>query len=644
MDALISDIAHSVRALARMPILATVVVLSLAVGIGVNTAVFSWIEAVVFRPVPGVANASSIYIVEPKTETGIRPGSSWLEYRDLQDHVRALPELSAFRMAPLNVGETSRSERSYALLVSGNYFSSLDLKPAAGRFLQADEASRPGGEPVVVISYDYWRDHFGSRGDAIGATLRANDNDLTVIGVTPDGFQGTVLGLQFDLWVPATMAPVLLAGSRELDDRGMRGYTVMGRLAPATTLAAAQAEVADAMHVLAARYPESNQAIGADVVPFWRATRGPQTFLLQAMLMLQGVMLLLLLAVCGNTANLVLARTSTRHREIGVRLAIGAGWWRIARLLLVENLVMGLTASALGLVLAIWGTNALRAAPSLITTQFPVRFQTGIDLMGLAFAAGLGIACAMIFGAAPALQMARLDPHAVLRSGVGQPSRGSMRRWLMAIEASLATAVLIAAGLFLQSFRQTQSTDPGFRREGLLLSAYDLTGRGVDAAGSRAFAADLLDRLNALPEVEAAGDCVRRFRSISTGCRLEASKSRAVRGQTARAISTLANVVTPGYFKAMGIPLLAGSDFAEPERHDEPAAGRGQPGVRAPLHRAARSARPAGHRRRSAVRHRRRRAQFAVRVVRRVADADRLPVVSRSPVARGRDSSADEAG
>jgi putative ABC transport system permease protein len=561
MDALLRDISHSLRALARMPILVTVVVLSLAVGIGVNTAVFSWIEAVVFRPLPGVSNASSIYIVEPKTETGIRPGSSWLEYRDLQDHVRALPQLSAFRMVPLNVGEASRSERSYALLVSGNYFSSIGLAPAAGRVLQADDASRPGGQPVVVISYDYWRDRFGLRPDAIGATLRANDNDLTVVGVTPDGFQGTVLGLQFDLWVPATMAPVLLAGSRELEDRGMRGYTVIGRLAPSITLAAAQVEVADVMRTLAVRYPESSQSIAADVVPFWRATRGPQTFLLQAMLMLQAVMLMLLLAVCGNTANLVLARTSTRQKEIGVRLAIGAGWWRIARLLLVENLVMGLTAAALGAVLAIWGTNALRAAPSLITTQFPVRFQTSIDLMGLAFAAALGIACAVIFGAAPALQMARVDPHAVLRFGVGQPSRGSMRRWLMAIEASLATAVLIAAGLFLQSFRQTQSTDPGFRREGLLLSAYDLTGRDVDAAGSRAFAADLLDRLRALPEVEAAAVAS----SVPLDIHGLPSRSFEVEGRArtdGARDRTLSNVVTPGYFQAMGIPLVAGTDFA----------------------------------------------------------------------------------
>ena len=560
MDALIRDLTHSVRARARMPVLATVVVLSLAVGIGVNTAVFSWIQAIVFRPIPEVRNASSIYLVEPKTETGIRPGASWLEYRDLQEHVRALPDLSAFRMVPLNIGEASRSERSYALLVSGNYFSSLGLTPAAGRFLQADEASRPGGQPVVVISYDFWRDRFGLRADAIGATLRANDNDLTVVGVTPDGFQGTVLGLQFDLWVPATMAPVLLAGSRELEDRGLRGYYVMGRLSPSSSEAAAQAEVTDAMRTLATRYPDSNQAMGADVQQFWRASRGPQGFLLQAMLLLQAVMLMLLLAVCGNTANLVLARASTRHREIGVRLAIGAGWWRIARLLLIENLVLGVIAAALGAIIAVWGSNALRAVP-LLTTQFPVRFQTSIDLGGLAFAAALGIACAVIFGAAPALQMARVDPHTVLRTGAGQPARGSMRRWLMAIEASLATAVLIAAGLFLQSFRQTQSTDPGFRREGLLLSAYDLTGRNVDAAGSRTFAADLLDRLNTLPEIDVAAI------ASSIPLDIHGLPSRAFdvegRARTDGARDrTLSNVVTPGYFKAMGIALVAGSDFA----------------------------------------------------------------------------------
>ena len=180
--------------------------------------------------------------------------------------------------------------------------------------------------------------------------MRANDNDLTVIGVTPDGFQGTVLGLQFDLWVPATMAPVLLAGSRELEDRGLRGYYVMGRLSPSATRGG-RAGRSGRRHAHAgnARYPDSNQAMTRRrAAVLAGASRGPQGFLLQAMLLLQAVMLMLLLAVCGNTANLVLARASTRQREIGVRLAIGAGWWRIARLLLVENLMLGVIASALG--------------------------------------------------------------------------------------------------------------------------------------------------------------------------------------------------------------------------------------------------------------------------------------------------------
>src|SRR5262245_5061377 len=296
MDTLRRDLVHSLRSLSRMPILATVVVVSLGIGIGVNTVVFSWIQALVFRPIPGVADASSIYAIDPRGET-VRPGSSWLEYLDLQERVHSIPALSAFRMVPLNVGETSRSERTYGLLVSGNYFSSLGLAPAAGRLIRPDEVSRPGRDPVVVISYDYWRTRFGGDPRTIGSTLRVNDNDLTIVGVTPDGFQGTVIGLQFDLWVPATLAPSLFAGSRELEDRTLRGYIVMGRLPSGTPLSRAQSEVTDVMQALTVRYPESNAGMQAELVQFWRALRGPQRFLLDAVGVLQIVMLMLLLAV-----------------------------------------------------------------------------------------------------------------------------------------------------------------------------------------------------------------------------------------------------------------------------------------------------------------------------------------------------------
>ena len=193
---------------------------------------------------------------------------------------------------------------------------------------------RPGGEPVVVISHAYWQTRFGGAATALGQTVRVNDRQLTIIGVTPERFQGTVLGLTFDLWMPATLAPVLLAGSRELDDRTMRGYMVLGRLQPRVSLAQAQTELDQAMRELAQLYPDTNAKVQGEVRPFWQATRGPQRMLAGAVMLMQGIMLLLLLAVCGNTANLVLARASARHREMGMRLALGAGPWRVVSLLL----------------------------------------------------------------------------------------------------------------------------------------------------------------------------------------------------------------------------------------------------------------------------------------------------------------------
>ena len=320
-----NDLRHAWRAIRRAPVLAAVVVGSLGIGIGVNTTVFSWIEAVVLRPLPGVADASQIHLVEPRSEAGTHPGASWLEYLDLRAGVAALPALFAFRMTPFTVGAVDHAERTYGLLVSGNYFDGLGLRPALGRFPRDDEVTGAGGEPVVVISYEYWETRFERDRSVIGRTLRVNERPLTIIGVAPSGFQGTVLGLNFDLWVPATMAPVLLGGSRELEDRGMRGYTIMGRVASSATLARAQSELDATMRELALRYPDASAGVQGEVLPFWRAPRGPQLMFARALFLLQGVMLLLLLAVCGNTANLLLARASARQREVGVRLALGAG-------------------------------------------------------------------------------------------------------------------------------------------------------------------------------------------------------------------------------------------------------------------------------------------------------------------------------
>jgi hypothetical protein len=189
---------------ARMPVLAMVVILSLGVGIGVNVVIFSWIQAIVFQPIPGVADAASFHLVEPRTETGMNPGTSWLEYRDLRERLRTFRDLLAFRMTPLYVGEPGQVERAYGLLVSGNYFTVLGLQPARGRFFRPDEAATPGGEPVAVISHEYWQSHLAGAPTAVGQMIRVNGRDITIVGVAPQGFQGTVLRLKFDLWLGRT--------------------------------------------------------------------------------------------------------------------------------------------------------------------------------------------------------------------------------------------------------------------------------------------------------------------------------------------------------------------------------------------------------------------------------------------------------
>ena len=554
------ELRHAWRSIRRMPVLATAVVASLGVGIGVNTAVFSWLQAVVLRPLPGVSDARAFHLIEPRAETGSYPGVSWVEYQDLRARLQSFPDVLAFRMVPLNVGETGRAQRTYGLLVSGNYFSALRLRPALGRCLRADEAARPGGEPVVVVSHQYWRTRLGGAANAIGQTLRVNDRLLTVIGVTPERFQGTVLSLDFDLFVPATLAPVLLAGSRELDDRSLRGYNAMGKLRPGTGLPQAQAELDEAMRELARAYPETNATLQAEALPFWQAPRGPQRLLAGGLAVLQTIVLLLLLAVCGNTANLMLARASSRQREMGVRLALGAGPWRVAGLLVTENLLLALLGTALGVAIAAWASEALRAVP--IITAFPIRFQTGLDMVSLGFATLLGVACGIAVAILPALQLARVDPQTALRSGSRSAGRSPMRNALMGVEVGLALVVLIAAALFMRSFNETRETDPGFRREGVLLAAYDFTGQGTTGPEAREFARRLLECLRALPDVESAaiassvpldihGLPLRSF-SLEGRARSDATPDRA-----------LSNTVTPGYFRTMGIPLKAGGDFVD---------------------------------------------------------------------------------
>jgi putative ABC transport system permease protein len=568
IDNLVGDLRNAGRTIRRMPGLAAVIIVSLAIGIGVNTTIFSWIQMILLQPLPGVSGAAGFLLVEPRTETGGYPGASWLEYRALQTQVPALRDIVAFQMVPFNVGETGQTERIHGQLVSGNYFSALRLKPATGRFIRPEEVERPGADPVVVISYDYWQTRFGGASEAVGQKVRVNERDLVVIGVAPREFQGTMVPLKFELWAPATLAPALLGGTRDLEDRSIRGFSLIGMLRPGATREEAQTELSTAMTQLAREYPEASGGIVGEILPFWDAPRGPQRLLISGLAVLQGVMLLLLLAVCGNTANLMLARGSTRQHEMAVRVALGAGRWRVASLVLAENMLLALLGTGFGAAIAVWGTTALRVAPMI--GAFPILFPTRVDELTLAFAMLLGVACGLIFGVAPTVHLALLNPQDGLRSTSNTAPRSRARKVLMGVEVGLAMVVLIAAALFLQSFRSARQTDPRFRPEGVLLAAYDLSGRNPDESSERRFAARLLERLRSIPNVEAAAIATnvpldlhgipKRPFTLQGRVRTAAGQDRAV-----------CNTVTPGYFNVMGIPLLEGSDFVEMEDTVAPA-------------------------------------------------------------------------
>lgn len=551
-------IRYAWRTILRMPAVSAVVVLSLGAGIGINTVVFSWIQLRVFKPLPGVEDSASFYGIEALSDAGTYPGSSWLEYGDLRERLRSFRDILAFRMAPLYVGDAGQVERTYGLLVSGNYFTSLGITPAAGRFFTADETARRGREPVAVISNGLWQRRFAADPAIAGRRLRINGADVAVVGVAPEEFQGTSPGLFFDIWVPATAAPLLVRGSRELDERGIRGYSLLGRLNPGGTRAQAQAELDAAMKQLASAYPSTNAAMRARILTFSESPRGPNRMLNAALFILQAIMLLLLAAVCGNTANLVLARASARQREVGVRLALGAGPWRIASTLLLENVMLAALGGVVGAAIAVWGTRAMQWLP---ITSLPIRFQTSVDGTTLVFAIALAVLCGLIVGAAPAVQLARLDPLTAFRAGARTSTRSALRNGLMGAQAALALLVLVAAGLFLRSFLDTKREDAGFVREGVLLAGYDLAGRNMDETAVRSFADRLLTRLRAEPGVESAAIAA----SVPLDIHGLPARTFALDGR-ARASEgndeALVNTVTPGYFEVMRIPFLTGQDFA----------------------------------------------------------------------------------
>ena len=361
LRSLLQDLRYSIRMSLKSPGFTLVAVLTLAVGIAANTTVFSWIDSVLLRPIPGVAKGHELLVFESVRANGDPVTTSYPDYRDYRDHLKLLSGLAMSTPNALSIGEEDHAERVWGELVSGNYFDVLGVKPAAGRVFSPDEyGDKEGGYPVAVIGYGLWNRRFHANPAVIGETIRVNRRQLTIAGVAPREFRGTLPGLTFEIWIPVVMGPHLnTMPDWMLRDRQTRNLVGTARLKPGVTMEQARAEIGAVARQLAKMGTGTNEGIGATVLPVWKGHFGAQGMLLGPLQILMAVGGLVLLIVCANVANLLLARTTARQKEFGMRIALGARRGRLVQQLLTESLVLAVLGAVAGAPLAMWMSKSL---------------------------------------------------------------------------------------------------------------------------------------------------------------------------------------------------------------------------------------------------------------------------------------------
>ena len=565
MNAFHQDLRYAARALAKSPGFAAVALATLAIGIGVNVTVFSWIEAILLRPLPAVPEAGRLVTLETVAPSGELIDTSYPDSRDYRDQVRSLSGVLVFKDRPLNLRTGDRSERIWGELVSGNFFDVLAISPERGRFFSEDESREAAGAaPVAVLSHRLWARRFHSDPAIVGRKIEVNRLPLTVIGIAPPGFDGTIVGLAYDVYVPIFMQGPLTGGGAWLENRRSRPLHTLARLAPGVSLAAVQAEVTAVADRIAVAEPASNGSIGARLLPIASAPYRGQSVLSAVLRILMAVAAVVLLIVCANLANLLLALGSGRRREIGIRLALGATRSRLFRQFLTESGLLAFAGAAAGALLAVWMSDLLRLF--LPPTDLPLSLGAGLDLRVLAFGAVLALTAGVAFGLPPALALLRPRDGAALRESgrgmAGGRESHRLRGALVVAEVALALVALAGAGLFVKSFRNALAVRPGFEAHGVLLAGVNLSSAGYDAARGRLFYRRLQERVSGLPGVSS----VALSEDVPLGFEGGSWEDLSIDGYTPRSDENMKiyrNLVTPGYFALLKIPLRRGRDFTQ---------------------------------------------------------------------------------
>jgi len=580
MNSTLQDLRYCLRSLGKAPGFTAIAVLSIALGIGANTAVFSIVNAMLFKPLPvrHPEQLAALYITEQSSP--FPDAFSYPDYLDYRDRNEAFSDLVGHYGVTLSMAGTgAQPELLWGELVTGNYFTGLGVRPALGRVFNDEDDRRPGAHPVAVLSYGFWQRRFGGDPAVVGKVLKLNGHDFNVIGVATYGFSGTrFLGFIPDVWVPVMMHEQVLHESGDrLTARGRRWLNVNGRMKPGVTIGQATAAMNVVARQLAESWPQTDRDVTVKIMPGGHKTQplpGGENILTFVSAMMMGLVGLALLVACANVANLLLARATARRREIAVRLALGASRWRLIRQLLTESIVLALAGGAVGFLLALWLNDLFKSTgPPLDFATVNPDYDLGLDTRVLAFTLLASLVTGVLFGLLPALQASRPDLVPTLKGESRSVGRGArrftLRNALVVVQFALSLVLLICAGLFIRSLQNAQRVSPGFDTKNILIGSVNLGIQGYTEARGREFFKRVIERVGKLPGVERA--------SLADSLPLDDSTSGGrvlIEGYVPRSenekIEVLYTTAAPKYFETMGTQIVQGRAFDERDKEDAP--------------------------------------------------------------------------
>ncbi len=569
MSTFIQDVKYALRVLVKAPGYASITILTLALGIGANTTIFSWINGSLLNPVPGIANQGEVVALSLSPDATNPFPFTYPDFEALRNGQQSFVGLTSVNVAPMSLTGTPKPKRLWGMITSANYFDVLGVHPILGRTFSADEDATPGGAPVVVISYRLWQTQFAGRRDVVGQTMDLNEHRYTVVGVTPAIFQGSQTGVRADLFVPMMMQSMLMPQGDLIHDHHYFWLFVLGRLKPGVTLQQAQEEMTLRLKPEVTAYPDEHR--GHDQVtayPLWRSPFGANLFFSTLLPMLMAISGFVLLLACANVANLMLVRNIARRREMAVRMSLGASRWRLVRQLLVESIVLALAGGAIAMLMTVWTSGSMaRFVPQM---DFPFYLSIEADRTVLAAALVFSLITGIVFGILPALRASSDAPGGVLKEvshGVAGGSRQARLTSALAVaQVSLSLLLLVCAGLFIRSFINAQQIDPGFNSHNILMSSYDLFGAGYTEQRGVQFDRQLLARLETLPGVQSV--MLTNRTPLTFGGGSTSVKPEGFVPPPNVSMETQVAIVSPKYFATLQLPLEKGRDFTDQDNKE----------------------------------------------------------------------------